>query len=194
MKRILIMLLSLGAVVIAGCGPNQGAAQVAITSAQTAFDSAKDQAMKIVPEQAMGIQAAIDGAKASMEKGDYKAAIDSANVIPAKVKEMADGLAAKATEMQAEWDKMKEFPQAVTALGAHLVKLAKSKKLPAGINAAKVNAAKAALGTITANWSEAQAAYQAGNLAEAMAKAGAAKQATMDAMNSLSMALPEMMK
>jgi hypothetical protein len=194
MKRILIVMLSLGAVLVAGCGPNKGAAEVAITAAQTAFDTAKDQAMMIVPDQAAGIQVFIDAAKANMDQGNFKAAIDSANTVPAKLKEMTDGLAAKTAEMQAEWEKMKEFPAAVSALSAEVVKLAKSKKLPAGIDAATVAAAQAALGAITRSWSEAQAAFQAGNLAEAMSKAGAAKQATMDAMNSLKMALPEMMK
>lgn len=194
MKRILIVMLSLGAVLVASCGPNKGAAQTAITAAQTAFDTAKDQAMKIVPDQATGIQAAIDAAKANMDQGNFKAAIDSANAIPAKVKEMTDGLAAKTAELQAEWDKMKEFPAAVAALGAQVVKLEKLKKLPAGIDAAAVSTAKATLDTITQNWTEAQASYQAGNLADAMAKAGAAKQATMDAMNSLKMSLPAMMQ
>lgn len=194
MKRTMILMLLLGATVVAGCGPNKSAAQVSITAAQTAYDAAKDQAMKIVPDQAQGIQAAIDGAKASMEKGEYKAAIDSANVIPARVKEMSDGLPAKAAEMQAAWEKMKEFPQALVALNDEVVKLAKAKKLPQGIDAARVEAAKVALGTITQDWTEAQAAYQSGNLAEAMTKADMVKQATVAAMNSLNMALPEMMK
>ncbi len=194
MKRAWILMLLLVAGLIAGCGPNKGAAQMAITAAQTAYDAAKDQAMMIVPQQALGIQAMIAGARASMDKGEFKAAIDSANVVPARVKEMMDGLAAKTAEMQAEWEKMKEFPQALVALNEQVVKLAKAKQLPPGIDAAKVEAAKAALGTITQNWTEAQAAYQGGNLAGAMSKAGMAKQAAVEAMNSLSMAIPEMMK
>jgi hypothetical protein len=194
MKRILITTLSLGAILVAGCGPNKGAAQMAITAAQTAYDAAKDRAMMIVPQQALGIQAVIAGAQASMEKGEFKAAIDSANAVPARVKTMMDGLPAKTAEMQAEWEKMKEFPQALVALNDQVVKLAKSKKLPQGIDKAKVEAAKAALGAITQNWTEAQAAYQSGDLAQAMSKAAMARQAAVDAMNSLSMAIPEMMQ
>jgi hypothetical protein len=194
MKRILITTLSLAAILVAGCGPNKGAAQMAITAAQTAYDAAKDRAMMIVPQQALGIQAVIAGAQASMEKGEFKAAIDSANAVPARVKTMMDGLPAKTAEMQAEWEKMKEFPQALVALNDQVVKLAKSKKLPQGIDKAKVEAAKAALGAITQNWTEAQAAYQSGDLAQAMSKAAMARQAAVDAMNSLSMAIPEMMQ
>jgi predicted small secreted protein len=194
MKRAWILMLLLVAGVLAGCGPNKGAAQTAITAAQAAYDAAKDQAMMIVPQQALGIQAVIADARANMDKGEFKAAIDSANVVPARVKEMMGGLAAKTAEMQAEWEKMKEFPQALVALNEQVVKLAKAKQLPQGIEAAKVEAAKAALGTITQNWTEAQAAYQGGNLAEAMSKAAMAKQAAVEAMNSLSMAIPEMMK
>ena len=194
MKRKWLWMFLLGAILVAGCGPNKDAAQVSITAAQTAFDAGKDQAMMVVPDEALSIQATIDGAKASMEKGEYKAAIDSANAIPARVKAMSDGLGAKAAEMQASWEKMKEFPQALVALNDEVTKLAKAKKLPAGIDAAKLSAAKTALGTITQNWTEAQAAYQSGNLAEAMTKAEMAKQAAVGTMNSLKMALPEMMK
>ncbi len=194
MNRFPVTMLLLVAIVAAGCGPNQGAAQASISAAQTAFDAAKDQAMMVVPDEAHEIQATIDGAKASMEKGEFKAAIDSANAVPARVKTMTDGLATKAAEMQAQWEKMKEFPQALVALNDAVVKLGKAKKLPAGIDAATVSAAKTALGTITQNWTEAQAAFQAGNLADAMSKAMMAKQAAVEAMTSLKMALPAMMK
>lgn len=194
MKRTLVLTLLLGAFMVAGCGPNKGAAEMAITAAQAAFDAAKEQAMRIAPEEALGIQASIDAARASMEKSEYKAAIDSANVIPARAKELADGLPARAAQLQAAWEKMISLPQALVALNDQVVKLAKSKQLPSGVDAAAVSAAKEALGAINESWSEAKAAYEAGNLAEAMTNAGAAKQATVDAMNSLRMPIPATMQ
>ena len=194
MKRTLLLMFLFGATVVAGCGPNKSAARLAITAAQTSLDAAKDQAMMIVPDQVLGIQAAIDGATMSMDRGEFKTAIDSANVIPARVKAMADGLAARTAEMQAAWEKMKEFPQALIELNERVVKLARAKPLPQGIDREQVAAARAALGTITQNWTAAQAAYQAGNLAEAMARAHVAMHDAADAMNSLKLALPEMMK
>lgn len=194
MNRMLVVLVMLGALALAGCGPGKNAAQTAIASAQAALDAAKDQAMKIVPDDAKAIQASIDAARALMDKGEFKAAIDSANAVPARVKAMADGMAAKKTEMEAGWEKMKEFPQALVALNAQVVKLSHTKKLPAGVDAAKVEAAKSLLGTITQDWSGAQAAYQAGNLSEAMARGQAAMQSARDIAHSLNLALPEMLK
>ena len=121
MKRTLLLMFLFGATVVAGCGPNKSAARLAITAAQTSLDAAKDQAMMIVPDQVLGIQAAIDGATMSMDRGEFKTAIDSANVIPARVKAMADGLAARTAEMQAAWEKMKEFPQALIELNERVV-------------------------------------------------------------------------
>ncbi len=190
MKRAIVLLVLVAAVFAAGCGAGKGAAEMAIQAAQTAFDATKDKAMQVAPEQTKAIQDQIDAAKANVTAGNFQAAMDSAKAIPGRVKELADGLAAKQQELTAAWDNMKDLPQSVDALKAQVEKLAKMKKLPAGIDAAKLDAAKSSLATITTTWGEAQSAFQAGNYAEAVAKGGEVSKAVGDAMTSIGMTPP----
>ena len=194
MKRVLGILLIVVAVAAIGCGAGKGAADLAVKAAQTAFDATKDQAMKIAPAEATGIQDAITAAKAAMDAGNYQAAIDSAKAIPAKVTALSAGLAAKKAELEASWGGMKDLPKLVDAFKAKVDKLSATKKLPAGIDAAAVATAKTALATVTQNWTEAQAAFQDGRLAEATTKAGDAKATLEHAMTAIKMTAPVAMK
>jgi hypothetical protein len=53
--------------------------------------------------------------------------------------------------------------------------LSQSKKLPAGLDRSKVDAAKSALTTVNQTWTESSEAYNAGNFTDAIGKATAAK-------------------
>lgn len=192
MKKSLGILLLIVAMAVAGCGAGKGAAEAALGAAQTAFDATKEQANKIAPDQAKTIQDAIDGAKASIEKGDYKAAIDAAQAIPAQVKTMADGLAAKQAELQQSWDGLKDMGGVVDQFKTKVESLAAMKKLPAGLDATKLDTAKAALASVTAKWGEAQTAMQAGNWAEAVAKGGEVKTELENGMAAIGMPMPAM--
>lgn len=194
MKKTIGIVLLVLALAAAGCGGGKGAAEMAVNAAQTAFDATKDKAMQIAPDQAKTIQDAIDGAKASIEKGDYAAAMAAAKAIPDQVKTLTEGLAAKQQELQASWEGMKDMPAAVEAFQTKVDQLAKMKKLPAGMDAAKLDAAKATLADVTAKWGEAQAAMTAGNWAEAVAKGGEVKAALTEGMNSLGLMLPAVLQ
>lgn len=194
MKKTIGIVLLVLALAAAGCGGGKGAAELAVNAAQTAFDATKDKAMQIAPDQAAAIQTAIDGAKASIEKGDYTAAMEAAKAIPDQVKTLADGLAAKQQELQASWEGMKDMPAAVEGFQTKVDQLAKMKKLPAGMDAAKLDAAKATLADVTTKWGEAQAAMTAGNWAEAVAKGGEVKTALTEGMNSLGLMLPAVLQ
>lgn len=194
MRKTFGIVLLMAALAAAGCGGGKGAAELAVNAAQTAFDATKDKAMQIAPDQAQTIQDAIDGAKANIEKGDYKAAMEAAKGIPDQVKTMADGLAAKQQELQTSWEGMKDMPAAVESFQKKVEDLSKMKKLPAGMDASKLDAAKSTLATVTAKWGEAQSAMQAGNWAEAVAKGGEVKAALTEGMNALGLMLPAVLQ
>ena len=195
MRKILAVLapLAMLTLVIAGCGMGKGASDAAIGMAQSSFDAAKDNAMKIAPDQAMAIQASIDSAKAAEERGDFKTALETAKAIPEQVKTMTDGLPAKEQELRAQWDQMKGLSAGLDQFKAQVEKLEAMKHLPAGMDV-KVDAAKATLGTMTKAWDEAQEDFQSGKLAEAASKAGAVKQLLTDGMTAMGMPLPDMLR
>ena len=196
MKKVLGVLSSLAmlSLVVAGCGMGKSATDAAIAMSQSALDSAKVKAMNIAPDQVSTIQAAIDTAKAIAGRGDYRGAIEAIKPIPEQVKAMSDGLAAKEQALRGEWQQMQGLSASVEQFKAQVDKLAALKKLPAGMDATKLDAAKAALATMTQAWGEAQTAFQGGNLAEAMAKAGTVKSLLTQGLSAMGMPLPEALK
>jgi hypothetical protein len=193
MKRIGLLVMVLAVVVLLpACGVQKKAAETAITGAETALAAVKDQAVKVAPDQVQAIEDAIAAAKASVEKGEFKAAIDGTKDLPAKIQEMQAGLAAKTEELQKSWDALNAaLPGAVADLDK---KVGKMKKAPAGMDAAAFDGMKTGLADAKTKWGEAQAAAGAGNLAEAVAKGTEVKTAVTDAMGKLSMPIADALK
>ena len=95
---------------------------------------------------------------------------------------------AKKDEFAAQWNPLADgVPKMVEALKSRVDILSQSKKLPKGMDAAKLAAAKDGLAAATNGWAEAQAAQTAGKWTEAIAKANAAKAKATEAMGRLGM-------
>jgi len=58
----------------------------------------------------------------------------------------------------------------VEEIKAKVEALGKAKKLPAGMDKAKLEGAKAGLGELTQGWADAENAFKGGNLSDALAK------------------------
>jgi hypothetical protein len=186
MKRLGLLAMVLAvALLLPACGVQKKAAETTIANAETALAAAKDQAMKVDPGAVQAIEDSIAAAKASAEKGDYKAAIATTKDLPAKVQEMQAGLAAKTEELQKGWDALNaSLPAAVAALDK---KVGTMKKAPAGMDAAAWDGLKSSVADAKTKWGEAQTAAGGGNLAEAMTKGTEVKTAVADAMGKLKM-------
>jgi hypothetical protein len=179
------------AAVVGGCGGQKAPAEAAIASAETAFAAVQAEAVKYLPDQAKGVADAIAGAKAALGKGDYQAALTAAQALPGTISELSTAMAAKKTELTATWTSLSEsMPKVVEVIQSRIGILSKSKALPAGLDAAKFDQAKSGLATLTSAWSEATTAFGAGNLTEAVAKAGSAKSLAVTVMNLLNMQVP----
>ena len=86
-----LLMVSLLAVSLASCASMEKApAEAAMATAQVAFDAVKDNASKVMPDETKTVQDAFDAAKASLDKGDYKAALEAAKALPGQVKGLAD--------------------------------------------------------------------------------------------------------
>ena len=179
------------AAAVGGCGGQKAPAEAAIASAETAFAAVQAEAVKYLPDQAKGVADAIAGAKAALGKGDYQAALTAAQALPGKIAELSTAMAAKKTELTATWTSLSEsMPKVVEVIQSRIGILSKSKALPAGLDAAKFDQAKSGLASLTSAWTEATTAFGAGNLTEAVAKAGSAKSLAVTVMNLLNMQVP----
>ncbi len=191
-KRILVTLLCavIGLALVA-CAGNKDAASTAIKAAEDAYNAVKGEAMKYVPDKAKAIEDSIKAAKDTFDKGNYDAALNAAKAIPEKVKELAAAAAAKKAELTKAWDEMSAgLPKMLDAVKSRLDILSKSKKLPAGLDKAKVEGAKSGYDTAAKMWEDAKAAFAGGNLTDAMAKATTVKEKAVEVMKTLNMQVP----
>ena len=193
MKRFALLALALTVVLLLpACGMQKKSAETAISGVESAYNGIREQGMNVAPDQAKMIEDAIAAAKASVEKDDFKTALETTKDLPAKVKELSDGLAAKQAELQQTWEGLNAaLPGAVTSLSQ---KMGAMKKPPTGMDKAAFDAAKTALAEMKTKWGEATAAMQGGKLAEAAAKAGEVKAGVVALMTELKMTVPAGLK
>jgi hypothetical protein len=189
MKRLVCLAVALTVVLLLpACGTQKKAAETAISGAETAYNGIKDQAMSVAPDSAKIIEDAIAAAKADVEKGDFKAALEASKDLPAQVQALGAGLAAKQAELQTAWEALNtDLPGAVAALDK---KLGAMKRPLPGMDKAGLEAAKTSLADLKTKWGEAQTAMQGGQWAAAVAKGDEVNTAATALMATLKMPMP----
>jgi len=181
-----------GLVLVACESADKAPAAAAITTAQTAIDAVKGEAAKYVPDQVKSVEDALAAAKANFEKKDFKAALTGAQDAAAKAKDLGAAAAAKKAELTKAWEEVSSgVPQMAAAIKSRVDILSQSKKLPAGLDKAKLDGAKADLAALNQSWTEASEAFKSGNVTDAVAKARAAKDKAVEAMTALNMTVPQ---
>jgi len=187
MKKYLpFIALIVAALFFGACSRDKEPAEAAIKAAEAAFSAAKAEASKYVPEQVKGVEDAIKAAKDNFAKGEYTAALTSAKDLAAKAKDLASAAAAKKAELTKGWEEMSgSVPKMVEAIKGKVETLSKLKKLPKDMDKAKLDGAKAGLEEITKAWTDADSAFKAGNLTDALAKGKAVKDKAAGIMTAL---------
>jgi hypothetical protein len=171
-----------------GCSSGKAPAEAALKLAEEAVNSARAEAENLVPDDFRSLSDDLAAAKDAYAKGDYKGALASAQSIQQKANDVTAKAKAKKDEFMASWNTVAaDVPKAVEAVRSRVDMLSQSKKLPKGLDTAKVDSAKNDLAAATSTWAEAQAAQAAGKWNEAIDKAKQAKDKAMAAMGSLGM-------
>lgn len=155
----------------AACSGAKGKAEAAITAADQAITAIGADAANVIPGDVQALTAKVAAARDTLAKGDAAAALAAVADIPAKAQELAGGLAAKRTQLKAELDTLgAAMTKNLAAVQAKVTELAKTRKLPKGLTAAKLDSVKATLAGATSDWSAVMADIGSGKLAEAMGK------------------------
>jgi translation initiation factor IF-2 len=196
MKRILsvaVILLFAGA--LGACSSAKAPAEQAIKAAEEALNASKAEAMKYVPDQVKGVEDALKAAKDTFAKGDYAGAASAATAVAAKAKDLASAAAARKAELTKSWEELSAGLQKTMAdIQTRIDTLSKSKKLPKGLDKAKVDSAKSGLGEVSKAWDEANQAFNRGSLADALAKVKGAKEKANAIMSTLGMQVAQSTK
>src|SRR5262249_47558147 len=118
----------------------------------------------------------------------YKEALAAAKDIPTKANEVAAAAKAKKDELAKAWESLsKDVTASIGAITAKVTELSAMKKLPKGIDKAKVEGAKTSLEGLTKSWADAGAAAAAGSWNDALKKGGEVKAKASEVMASLGM-------
>ena len=175
----------------AACGQEKKAAEAAVKTAEDAVNAAGPDVAKYAADQWKSVTDTLAAAKDSLAKGDYKAAMASANEITQKVTDAAAAASAKKAELTKAWTDMSAgLPKMVDAIKSRVDILSASKKLPKDLDKAKLEEARSGLAAATQSWSEANEAFKSGNLADAVAKANSVKDKATQVMQILGMTPP----
>jgi hypothetical protein len=192
-KRLVSVLFIVISLFLVACvSANKEPAAAAIKAAEDAFNAVKGEAMKYVPDQANSVEDAIKIAKASFDKGNFDAALETAKAIPEKVKVLTTAVAVKKVELTRSWEEISGgMPVMLDAIKDKLDILSASKKLPKTLDKAKLEGAKADYEAAAKMWDEAKSTFSGGNITDAIAKAKTVKEKAMEVMNNLGMQAPE---
>jgi hypothetical protein len=191
-KRLILAVLTIACCfALAACNTAKAPAEAAIKAADEALAGVKADASQYVPDQLKGVEDALAAAKDNFQKGEYQKALDGAKDLAAQAKDLAAAVTAKKDELSKSWQDMSGgLPGMVEAIQKRVDILSKSRRLPAGLDKDKFEAAKTSLAAITQTWTEASNAFQGGNLVDAVGKAKVVKDKAVEIMSLLGMQVP----
>ena len=186
MKNALrITAVALCCVALVACS-QKGPAEAALKAAEASMNEIRAEGSKYAAEQTKGVLTAYASAQDAFNKGDYKVAMEIAQGIPAKSKDVVAAVAAKKDELTKSWNALSaSVPGMVEQIKAKVDALSAMKKLPKDMDAAKLEGAKAGLADLQKSWGEASDAFKSGNLIDANAKGNAVKTKVTDQMAAL---------
>ncbi|MCX5833807.1 MAG: hypothetical protein NTV99_04720 [Deltaproteobacteria bacterium] len=189
MKVFILIMVGL---FIAACSISKEPAEKTIKSAENVFNAIKEEALKYATVETREVEKAILTAKDKYDRNEYDAAFKAATALPDKVNYLTTLAATRKIEWMKNWESIsKDLPPMLDALQARIEELSQRKKLPPGMDKAKLDDARAAQTLVTQIWTEAKDTYAAGNLIDAVTKAKTAMGKMAEAMTGLGMQVKE---
>jgi hypothetical protein len=167
MRKFLVCCLLILPLVVVGC--SKGPAEAALKAADEAIAKVKPEAEKFVPDQFKALTESAATAKAAFDKGDYAAALAAAKDLPAKANEVMTAATAKKDELMGQWTELsKVIPAKMLDVTDKVNQLAAMKKMPAGMDAKKLEEVKARVADMAGAWTKAGEAFTAGDIKGAL--------------------------
>jgi len=190
MRKFLICCLMILPFVVVGC--SKGPAEAALKAADEAIAKVKPEAEKFVPEQFKALTETASTAKANFDKGDYAATLAAAKDLPAKANEVMTAATAKKDELMGLWNELaKDIPAKMLDLTDKVNALAAMKKLPVGMDAAKLTEIKTRMADMSATWTKAGEAFSGGDIKGAIEMGGSVKAAAQWLQDSYDAVMPK---
>jgi hypothetical protein len=173
------LLTALAVAALFACSGQKEPAQKLLLDTDATIIAASAEAAKYVPQQLGDVQRQYADLKASFDKQDYAGVINAAPAVLGAAQTLATAAAAKKDEvlksLNDDWTGLAAvLPDEQSAIQNRLMQLSQksNKKQAAGVD---LDGSRASLSDAMSLWSNATAAFAAGNLDEAVATAKAVK-------------------
>jgi hypothetical protein len=172
--------LAMAAVLLAGCANKMEPAKNAIAGIEAAIAAAGPDAAQYIPDQLQAVTSQLNDLKMKFDQKDYKGVLAAAPALLTQAQGLAGAAgsakqAAQAAALQAlngEWTALStDIPAQMAAVASRVNILSKSKKLPAGLDAASFDAVRSGTDQAKALWDQATAAQASGNMEQAVTAA-----------------------
>jgi hypothetical protein len=175
MRRELTWMAALVAGSLAlACG--KAPAQGALKAADAAIEAARPEVERYAPQEFKSLADLSQAAHDRFNQGDYKGALAQCQALTERVRAALATAQAKKQELATAWvDLQANLPAMLATATTRLGELSGKRRLPAGLDRAKVTQAKTELDAIASTWTETTASYQKGDVREAVAKARTVK-------------------
>ena len=187
----LAIVMFVSALFLISCSRDKDPADLAIKAAETAINATKAEAVKMVPDQVKSLDDSLAAAKEKFAKGEYKAALDEATLLPIKAKGVTAAAKAKKAELIKKWtETSQELPKMIEDVQGKVDALSKLKRLPAKLKKDKFEEAKAGLASVKDEWTKAQESFKNEKFTDAINVAGSVKDKVINIMEALGMSIP----
>jgi hypothetical protein len=169
MKGALVLLL-LG---LATAGCNRGPAEEALGVAEQTLADAQADLERFTPEKLAPLRRALADARAALAEGRYTEALRGAQELPAQVRRAVEAADRRRTaELAVAWDDIsRSLPARLARLRARIAGLALTPGPGPSPDDEPLEAARGELRALSATWEEAMAAFEGGDVAQALTTA-----------------------
>lgn len=173
MKRLLSLVLS-SALAVA-CSSEKGPAQSALNGLETAVATSRPEIERFAADRMAGVDAAVKAVKAKVDDGNYAGALADVQGASDTLAAAAEAAAARRAQLSTDWATFASLPAMIGRIKGKVEELEAMRRLPRGMDKAKLEGAKSSLDASTELWDDASEAHDDGHLVVAVAKARMAK-------------------
>lgn len=174
--------------VLAACANQKEPAERAVAQVETSLGEFRADAEKYAADELKDVDVSVNNLKNNLARQDYRAVIRGAPVVTSSItslKQTVEQRKVDAAQMleaaQGEWNELSaSVAPAVEALQKRVDQIAKTRKLPKGLDKAGFETAKTDFENVKNEWTQAAADFAAGKAAEALRRARAVKAQAVD--------------
>ncbi len=165
---------------------------MAVNGLEKSAEAARPEIERFAADRMANVDAAVAAVKAKFDDGNFGGAMADAPAATNMVTAAAEAAAARKAQLSTEWATFAGMPAVIGQIKAKMGELEAMRRLPRGMDRAKLKSGQSSIESLTTLWDEATKAHDDGNLVIAVSKARDAKPIADSLWSGLGLAPPAM--